>query len=54
MKVPGMDGLGFDGMCFPKDTSALLHYAKDQGVELAVLDSAVKKNKVLRNTKIVD
>ena len=27
MKVPGQDGLGFDGMCFPKDTSALLKYA---------------------------
>jgi UDPglucose 6-dehydrogenase len=54
MRVPGVDGLGFDGMCFPKDTSALLHYAKDQGVELAVLDSAVRKNKVLRNIKSVD
>lgn len=54
MKVPGDDGFGFDGMCFPKDTSALLHYAKDQGIELAVLETAVRKNKVLRNIKIVD
>lgn len=49
MQVPGPDGsLGFGGMCFPKDTSALLDYANSLNVPLNVLDSAVKKNTLLR------
>lgn len=49
MQVPGPDGqYGFGGMCFPKDTSALLKYAELQGSNLSVLDSAVKKNLVIR------
>lgn len=48
--VPGPDGYyGFGGACFPKDTSALLKYAKDLGVELSVLSAAVNKNKIVRN-----
>jgi UDPglucose 6-dehydrogenase len=51
MRVPGPDGqFGFGGMCFPKDTSALLKYASDVGVNLNVLDAAVKKNTLLRLT----
>lgn len=51
MRVPGPDGqLGFGGMCFPKDTSALLKYAEEVGVTLNVLDAAVKKNTILRLT----
>jgi UDPglucose 6-dehydrogenase len=51
MKVPGLDGqLGFGGMCFPKDTSALLKYAEEVGINLNVLDAAVKKNILLRLT----
>lgn len=51
MKVPGPDGqFGFGGMCFPKDTSALLKYAEDLGVSMNVLDAAVKKNTLLRLT----
>lgn len=50
MMVPGPDGKrGFGGMCFPKDTAGLLHYAKDIGVNLDVLTAAVKKNKTLRD-----
>jgi UDPglucose 6-dehydrogenase len=50
-RVPGPDGtLGFGGMCFPKDTVALLEYAKQQSVQLNVLDTAVKKNLLLRLT----
>lgn len=50
-QVPGPDGLyGFGGMCFPKDTSALLAYAKSMGIELDVLDAAVKKNLMIRLT----
>jgi len=36
-------------MCFPKDTAALLKFAQTQGVDLSVLEAAIKKNKVFRN-----
>lgn len=50
MKVPGPDGFfGFGGHCFPKDTSAFLYYAKQQGVDMSVLEQAVKKNKQVRD-----
>jgi len=50
MMVPGPDGKrGFGGMCFPKDTSGLLHYAKGLNVDLDVLTAAVNKNKSLRD-----
>ena len=49
LKVPGPDGLpGFGGHCFPKDTNALLYYAKLKGVDLSVLRQAIKKNNSLR------
>jgi UDPglucose 6-dehydrogenase len=52
MQVPGPDGsFGFGGACFPKDTSALLKYAEEMGVQLNILDSVVKKNLVLRLTE---
>lgn len=52
MQVPGPDGAyGFGGMCFPKDTSALLKYAENSGVVMNVLDAAVKKNTLLRLTE---
>ena len=48
-QVPGPDGhYGFGGMCFPKDTSALLHYTETLNVTLNVLKEAVKKNTLLR------
>lgn len=51
MQVPGPDGaFGFGGACFPKDTSALLKIAEQQGVPMNVLDAAVKKNTLLRLT----
>lgn len=51
MQVPGPDGLyGFGGMCFPKDTSALLKYAESQDQHLNVLDAVVQKNLVIRLT----
>jgi UDP-glucose 6-dehydrogenase len=50
--VPGPDGqYGFGGMCFPKDTSALLHYASVIDIKLNVLKEAVKKNTLLRLQK---
>lgn len=52
MQVPGPDSLfGFGGACFPKDTSALLKTAEQQGVDMMVLDAAVKKNTLLRLTE---
>lgn len=50
-QVPGPDGhYGFGGYCFPKDTLALLRYAESMDNSLNVLDSAVKKNLLLRLT----
>lgn len=50
--VPGPDGhFGFGGACFPKDTEALLKYARDLEVNLNTLDAAVKKNTLLRLTQ---
>jgi len=52
MKVPGPDGAyGFGGACFPKDTAALLKYAEKLSVPMNVLDTAVKKNTLLRLTE---
>lgn len=52
LQVPGPDGhYGFGGACFPKDTSALLKIAEEVNVDMNVLDSAVKKNLMLRLTE---
>jgi UDPglucose 6-dehydrogenase len=48
MKVPGQDGLGFDGMCFPKDTSALYSFAKANGIDMELLGHTIEVNKKLR------
>ena len=50
LKVPGPDGFyGFGGHCFPKDTSALLHYAEQLDIDMSVLRQAVETNKELRD-----
>ena len=50
MKVPGPDGeKGFGGHCFPKDTKALLYYAKLKKAELSILKKAIDKNNKIRN-----
>jgi UDPglucose 6-dehydrogenase len=52
MQVPGIDGtFGFGGMCFPKDTQALINYSKNKNANLSVLESAIKKNLLLRLTE---
>ena len=52
LRVPGPDeSFGFGGACFPKDTAALLKIAEDYNVQLNVLDTAVKKNTLLRLTE---
>lgn len=48
-QVPGPDGLfGFGGICFPKDTLALIKYAESKNQLTTVLHSAVQKNLMLR------
>ena len=42
------DERGFGGHCFPKDTTALTTSAKRQGVELSILDTAIKYNQHIR------
>lgn len=50
INVPGPDGFyGFGGACFPKDTAALSNYANKIGVEMTVLNAAIKKNNLIRS-----
>ena len=50
MQVPGHDGKkGFGGACFPKDSLALIKFAKNFGVDLNLLISTVKINNKLRS-----
>lgn len=37
-------GPGFGGSCFPKDTRALLRMASEHGIELGVVDAAIRAN----------
>ena len=48
--VPGTDGkLGYGGMCFPKDTNALLSFMKLVESPHAILEAAIKECSSLRN-----
>ncbi len=50
MQVPGHDGRkGFGGACFPKDSLALIKFAKNLGVNLNSLISTVRINNKLRS-----
>lgn len=43
--VPGPDGYkGFGGTCLPKDTNALVYFAKEAGVETPVISAVVMRN----------
>jgi UDPglucose 6-dehydrogenase len=37
-------GIGYGGSCFPKDVKALLNTAKENGIELSILDRVVNVN----------
>lgn len=53
LSVPGPDGsFGFGGHCFPKDTKALLYYAKESNKKLNILTTAVEDNASKRKKKI--
>ena len=50
MSVPGPDGrFGFGGACFPKDTSALVRYAKNLNAHMELLEKAISLNNDLRS-----
>lgn len=51
-KVPGPDGEpGFGGMCFPKDTQALVAHAREHGLKMDVLEATVEGNNRRRGVK---
>ena len=48
--VPGPDGkLSYGGLCFPKDTNALLEFMKKNNSPHAVLEATVKERNICRN-----
>jgi UDPglucose 6-dehydrogenase len=48
MKVPGPDGKrGYGGMCFPKDTTALVNSV--YGGKLSIIQAVIKSNDKIRN-----
>ena len=48
MNVPGHDGkLSFGGMCFPKDTNALLQDMKRKGTAHKVLEAVILERNIL-------
>jgi UDPglucose 6-dehydrogenase len=50
--VPGPDGeLSYGGMCFPKDTNALLSFMKSMDLPHAVLDGTVSERNSIRSDK---
>tara|TARA_B100000242_G_scaffold293768_1_gene272988 strand:+ start:2172 stop:3035 length:864 start_codon:yes stop_codon:yes gene_type:complete len=50
MSVPGHDGRkGFGGACFPKDSLALIKFAKSLNIDLKALISTVKINNKIRS-----
>lgn len=50
LQVPGPDGkLGFGGACFPKDLSALINFAEEEGEILELLKSVRKINNEIRS-----
>ena len=51
LQVPGSDGnFGFGGHCFPKDTSAFIHYAQDLKASLNLLEKTININKKIRRS----
>ncbi len=49
-QVPGMDGkLSYGGMCFPKDTNALLEFMKVHDVPHRVLEGTILERNILRD-----
>ncbi len=52
-QVPGPDGKpSYGGACFPKDTSALLHFMKTKGSPHKVLEGCVEERNSMREFKL--
>jgi UDPglucose 6-dehydrogenase len=50
--VPGFDGRrGFSGSCFPKDSMALVKFAREQNTPFTVLEEVVRRNQDYRNSQ---
>lgn len=50
--VPGPDGkMGYGGMCFPKDTSALYQFLKREKLPHRLIEASVTENEELRDRK---
>jgi UDPglucose 6-dehydrogenase len=50
--VPGFDGRrGFSGSCFPKDSMALVKFAREQNTPFTVLEEVVRRNQDYRNNQ---
>jgi UDPglucose 6-dehydrogenase len=48
--VPGPDGeVSYGGLCFPKDTNALLQYMKSIGTPCSVLEGTIKERDTMRS-----
>jgi UDP-glucose 6-dehydrogenase len=51
--VPGPDGeLSYGGMCFPKDTLALLYFLKNNNVQHSVVEATINERNTMRNDNI--
>jgi len=51
-QVPGHDGdLGVGGLCFPKDSYALINKADSLGVDMSIIKAVMKKNEKVRKNK---
>lgn len=49
-KIPGPDGnVSYGGLCFPKDTNALLEFMKKNDIPCNVLDACVQERNEMRN-----
>ncbi len=45
------DNRGFGGSCFPKDTAALSSFARGRDCDLSLVDAAIDKNKIYKQSK---
>jgi UDPglucose 6-dehydrogenase len=48
-----MAGIGFGGSCFPKDTRAIVSFARENGVELNIINDAINVNNERIKTALV-
>lgn len=50
--IPGPDGqISYGGLCFPKDTNALLKFMEAKGTPSMVLDATIKERDMMRTDK---